>query len=177
MYDISVFESELESIQTPSIRDVVRDLLGNVPSYFWVVPASSSGKYHPAYAVGDGGLVRHTKAAVKFCNEFKVIKGFTTEENDFAIAALLLHDTWKQGDGVEGHTVFDHPVLAAEYVKNNSPAWFSEVVAPLIASHMGQWNTSKYAEGVVLPVPSSELEKFVHECDYLASRKAFDVQF
>lgn len=177
MYDISVFESELESIQTPSIRDVVRSLFGLVPSYFWVVPASSSGKYHPAYATGEGGLVRHTKAAVRFCNELRPLQNFTTVEFDFVIAALLLHDTWKQGDGAEGHTVFEHPLLAAGFVKDHTPEWFSEVVSLLIASHMGQWNTSKYAPGVRLPKPKNKLQRFVHECDYLASRKAFDVQF
>lgn len=174
MYNIDIFSEELESIQDDEIRNVTRMLLEATPSYFWVVPASSSGKYHPTYALGEGGLVRHTKAAVKFANNLKVIKGFTAKECDFAVAALLLHDTQKQGDGTEGHTVFEHPELAAAFVRKNAPAWYADVVAPLVASHMGQWNTSKYSASV-LPTPHTELEKFVHECDYLASRKDFDV--
>lgn len=177
MYDISIFETELNSIRNVSIRETVRDLLGKVPAYFWTVPASSSGKYHPAYALGDGGLVRHTKAAVKFCNNLAVIKGFTNIENDLAVAALILHDTLKQGNGEGQHTVFDHPILAANFVRQNAPKAFATLVAPLIETHMGQWTTSKYAPGIVLRKPSSELEKFVHECDYLASRKDFDVRF
>lgn len=35
-----------------------------VPMDFFTQPASSSGKYHPSYALGVGGLVRHTKAAM-----------------------------------------------------------------------------------------------------------------
>ena len=177
MYDIHIFDEELFHISSEDVRDITRSLLENAPSYFWEVAASSSGKYHPAYALGEGGLVRHTKAAVKFCTELSVIKGFTQEQVDYAIAALLLHDTQKRGNGIEGCTVFGHPLLAAEFVRNNAPAWYADVISPLVASHMGQWNTSKCAEGVVLPVPETELEKFVHECDYLASRKCFDVQF
>lgn len=169
------FGDELKEIQSDAIRAVTESLLEGVPSYFWVVPASSSGKFHPAYALGEGGLVRHTKAAVKFATELAPITDFTREELDFAIAALLLHDTQKQGDGT-GHTVFEHPLLAAEYVRQHAPAWYAEHVAPLIASHMGQWNTSKFSEEV-LPTPETKLERFVHECDYLASRKAFDVKF
>ena len=151
--------------------------LGKAPRYFWTVPASSSGKYHPQYALGDGGLVRHVKAAVKFANNLAVIYNFLPIENDLAVAALLLHDLLKQGKEGEGcHTVFDHPLLAAAFIEEQAPKAFSRLVAPLVRTHMGQWTTSKYAPGVVLPKPSTALEKFVHECDYLASRKDFEVR-
>lgn len=177
MYDISIFETELNSIGNVSIRDIVRDLLGKAPRYFWTVPASSSGKYHPQYALGDGGLVRHVKAAVKFANNLAVIYDFLPIENDLAVAALLLHDLLKQGREDEGcHTVFDHPLLAAAFIEEQAPKAFSRLVAPLVRTHMGQWTTSKYAPGIVLPKPSTALEKFVHECDYLASRKDFEVR-
>ena len=174
---LNVFEHELSLIANESIRSITEGLLRHVPAYFWHVPASSSGKYHPAYALGEGGLVRHTKAAVKFAEMLFNISDFTADERDFIVAALLLHDCQKQGDGTAEHTVFEHPLLAAGYVKDNAPSWYADKVCPLIASHMGQWNTSKYAEGVVLPVPQDSLQKFVHECDYLASRKAFEVSF
>ena len=178
MANLTIFKEEIESISSAEIQSVVCSLLGKVPAYFWEVAASSSGKYHPAYALGKGGLVRHTKAAVKFFNELKDLEfmNLTDEEKDYCIAALILHDSQKQGDGKEGYTVFDHPVLAANFVKNNAPEWFASKVAPLIASHMGQWNTSKYAEGIVLPKPEKKLEGLVHMCDYLASRKCFVVQ-
>ena len=40
-----------------------------LPEYFFEVAASSTGKYHPVYALGVGGLVRHTIAAVEIANE------------------------------------------------------------------------------------------------------------
>lgn len=46
----------------------------------------------------------------------------------------------------------------------------------MIESHMGKWNTSKYSK-VELPVPRDEYQRFVHRCDYLASRNYLDVKF
>ena len=46
----------------------------------------------------------------------------------------------------------------------------------MIESHMGRWNTDKYSK-VVLPVPSDKLGRFVHMCDYLASRNYLNVKF
>ena len=45
------------------------------------------------------------------------------------------------------------------------------LIAELVESHMGEWNYS------VLPKPKTDLQKFVHECDYLASRKFLEVNF
>ena len=45
-----------------------------------------------------------------------------------------------------------------------------------IESHMGPWNTNNYSN-VVLPKPESRYQRFVHMCDYLASRKFLDVKF
>ena len=174
---ISELFEELASIKNDEVRATTTRLLEGAPAYFWHVAASSSGKYHPAYALGEGGLVRHVKAAVKFANHLFVISNFTEAERDYAIAALLLHDVLKHGnDGDEGHTVFEHPTLAAEYIRTNASGEYAEVVASLVSTHMGQWTTSKYSTAT-LPAPETALQKFVHECDYLASRKDIEVLF
>lgn len=41
---------------------------------------------------------------------------------------------------------------------------------------VGQWNTVRYSK-VVLPTPKTKYQKFVHLCDYLASRKFLEVNF
>ena len=41
---------------------------------------------------------------------------------------------------------------------------------------MGEWNESKRSS-VVLPKPETDIQKFVHMCDYLASRKDIEVLF
>lgn len=42
---------------------------------------------------------------------------------------------------------------------------------------MGQWNVNLYSK-TILPKPKTATQKFVHLCDYLASRKGdVDVQY
>ena len=42
---------------------------------------------------------------------------------------------------------------------------------------MGQWNYDSYKQKEVLPKPKTAEQRFVHMCDYLASRKFIDVKF
>ena len=49
-------------------------------------------------------------------------------------------------------------------------------ISKLIASHMGKWNVSNFSD-VVLPIPSTSTEKFVHLVDFLGSRKCLEVDF
>ena len=46
----------------------------------------------------------------------------------------------------------------------------------LIESHMGKWNINKYSK-VELPVPTSEIQRYVHRCNYLASRNYLNIKF
>ena len=45
-----------------------------------------------------------------------------------------------------------------------------------LASHMGQWNADRRS-GVTLPKPETAFQKFVHQCDYLASRRYLEIDF
>ena len=155
---------------------VARYLDSCVPAYFFTVPASSSGKYHPQYALGEGGLVRHTKAAVQIAEELLQLEQYSDLPHDEIISALIIHDTFKQGYK-QGHTVFDHPNIAADMFMDFmtvSKADISVVQVTLISSlvrtHMGQWTTCNYSD-VVLEKPITKEQQFVHMCDYLASRK------
>lgn len=170
------FLSELDLISNKEIRSITERLLDGLPEYVVHVPASSSGKYHPAYALGEGGLARHIKSAVRFANHLFVIHEFSSEERDYIIAALLLHDGLKHGASADaGHTVFEHPVLAAKYIRANSGSEYADHVAPLVETHMGQWTKSTYSD-MVLRAPNTDAEKFVHMCDYLASRRDITVE-
>ena len=102
------FQTELSLISSDEIRDVTSALLEQVPDYFWTVPASSSGKYHPEFAQGEGGLYRHTQAAVKFATDLFALTDYPQDKMDYIISALLLHDSQKYGPVNEGHTKFVH---------------------------------------------------------------------
>lgn len=96
---VAVFKRELSYIKDLEIRTLTEDLIGTIPNYFFEIPASSTGKYHPDYALGKGGLVRHTKAACLFANILRIPNPLQLSERmlDCAIAALIMHDTRKSG--------------------------------------------------------------------------------
>lgn len=181
-----LFSRELDTISDRSIRTFAQTALDLLPDYFYTVPASSTGKYHPAYALGDGGLVRHTKAAARFAAHLLTLEQnrqqFTPTERDCIITAILLHDGWKHGKSGGGYTIHEHPSICALWVKNEAklsgiiPQETRDLIASGIASHMGEWNYSNRSD-VVLEKPVTELQKFVHMCDYLASRKDIEVAF
>lgn len=60
----NAFEKELLLIEDLTIRKLAREALSNADDWFFIEPASSSGKYHPDFARGASGLVLHTKAVV-----------------------------------------------------------------------------------------------------------------
>ena len=183
---IKTFNNELLYIVDDDLRDDAKYLVGHLPDYFFEVDASSTGKYHPKYAAGIGGLSRHVKSACKFAYELLanpiIGKPYSTRDKDLIIIALLLHDGLKYGKKkTDSYTKFDHPILASDYVKENKDKLKMtdediEKVSNAIASHMGPWNTSSYSE-VVLPIPKMPMEKFVHMCDYLASRRFINLDF
>ena len=41
---------------------------------------------------------------------------------------------------------------------------------------MGKFNTNNYSD-IVLPIPNTVTEKFVHMCDFLSSKKFLNVNF
>ena len=176
-----VFENEIVLIKDEDIRESLRTLIDKIPDYFFTIPASSTGKYHPLYATGDGGLVRHTKAAVRMANELFGIYKFPDRTKDLIILSLILHDSVKKGEEESKYTLFDHPLVAGEFIKKYKDELKLtkedlEFVCSAIASHMGRFNTSEYSD-VILPLPKTPEEKFVHMCDYLASRKVININF
>lgn len=184
---IKVFEKEYLYIKNDDLVSDAKYLVGHLPDYFFKVDASSTGKYHPKYAAGDGGLTRHVKSACKFAYELLsnpiIGKPYTDRDKDLIIIALLIHDGVKYGDTYKkgDYTKFEHPILASEYAKSNKDKLsMSEEelnkMSAAVASHMGPWNTNQYSE-VTLPVPKAPIEKFVHMCDYLASRRFINLEF
>jgi 23S rRNA maturation-related 3'-5' exoribonuclease YhaM len=181
---LKVFEPELNQIHNEKIKEFTIRALEKLPEYFWKIPASSTGKYHPSYSLGDGGLARHTKAAVRIAIELFNLDMWKFDEvqKDIILSALFLHDGNKSGKEYSKYTVHDHPLLVAEFIKTDEELNqilqrdIIERIANGIESHMGQWNTTKYSE-VVLPKPENGIQKFIHMCDYLASRKCIEINF
>ena len=95
------FEREISLIKDEDYRKFIEHYLETyVPNYFWEIGASSSGKYHPQFSQGEGGLVRHTKAVVMFAEELLRMSSYmymSEEHKDYVIMACIVHDTCKYG--------------------------------------------------------------------------------
>lgn len=174
---IKCFEDELEQFENPYIRTFTRTCISELPDYFFLKPSTSSGKYHSPDERGNYGLILHTKRV------FSVLRAlFRMEEypqipevrKEYLMSAALLHDGLKYGsaENQSEHTMFEHPIFAAHFVKaigqreGYGPG--AEIIASYIALHMGQWNQSKYSQAT-LPKPTSIEQKVLHLADYMAS--------
>jgi hypothetical protein len=184
---VKSFQNEIDCIKDGRVRNALVNMIGElIPDYFWEVAAASTGKYHPSYAQGEGGLYRHTLAAVRIAIGMFPLTNYSDAEKDDIIVALIMHDSFKHGVNHSKYTCADHPVIAANQFKAYCALWlddqnwaeeFSKSVSSLILTHMAQWNTDWKNKKEIMPKPSKSMQKFVHMCDYLASRKYLEFNF
>lgn len=178
------------SVQDENVKKFMEQCIETIPEYWFTVPASSTGKYHPNYALGNGGLMRHTIALLRFFDRLvhNSMYGspFTNREMDLMRVACLMHDSRKSGSdedyAVNKYTRFEHPILAANVVRAIETEFITdeekEIIANAIESHMGQWNVDTYGKSKVeLPLPTNKYQKLVHLVDYLAAQKGVEVLF
>ena len=171
------FEREIALIKNEDYQDFIKQYLDNyVPVYFWEIGASSSGKYHPQFSQGEGGLVRHTKAVVMFAEELLRMSSYmymSDEHKDYVIMACIVHDTCKYGQCEFDKDLYkDHAVYASALVNE---AWYdyfgvnaSEFFLSAIKCHMGQWSERENR-------PFTNIDRCVHMADYMASRNFIDI--
>lgn len=180
-----VFNKELTYIKNERYRENAMKFIELLPDYFFEIPASSTGKYHPSFSLGDGGLVRHTKAAVRIAYDLlyndSVGHAFKSEEKDLMLFGLMIHDGLKSGIEKQRYTQVDHPILICNYLKEKATdLTFKEkeinFICHAIESHMGQWNTD-FNGNEVLSKPTDKYQRFVHMCDFLSSKKYLDIKF
>ncbi len=180
-----LFLEELDYIKDTSLQESLLKIIELLPDYWLTEAASSTGKYHPGYALGKGGLLRHSKAAMRIgyelLNDPSIGDKYTSREKDLMLMSLLVHDGLKLGLPQEKYTRFDHPILMANYIveKKKEIGLSKEdatFMADVIKTHMGPWTTD-YDGNEVLEKPKTKYQNFVHMCDYLASRKCLLVPF
>ncbi len=179
-----VFNVELDRIKNENVRTSTENILDMLPDYFYEIPASSSGKYHPSFSLGEGGLVRHVKVAMRILEEMFRDEVFGTYDDytkDLIRMALILHDGFKSGITYCGHTCSEHPVIMSKFILDNKDKLLisdedTKFVSGLIITHMGPWNKDKTGN-IIMPVPKTREELLVHLCDYIASRNFLNVSF
>lgn len=187
MYTHEDFKQELALIKCPDIKKFTEAMLKKALPYFYSYASSSSGKYHPAQSNGEGGLVRHTKAAVYFANAF--CRSFELEgrEADLTISATILHDLCKYGIPGGKHTTPMHDKESADYVLALGKAYLGSgeagtftaddlvVVCQGIAHHMGPW--TKHNKKKVFPDEYTKSEMVVHIADMASTQKEVGISY
>ncbi len=180
-----LFLDELELISDDKLSECLLNIINMLPDYWLTEAASSTGKYHPEYALGDGGLLRHSKAAMRIGYELLsnpcIGDKYTKREKDLMLMSLLVHDGLKLGIPQERYTRFDHPILMGQFIIDNRKeiglsSDDAKFMNEVIKTHMGPWTTD-YNGNEVLEKPKTKYQNFVHMCDYLASRKCLLVPF
>ena len=178
----------LDTFENEDIKEFAIVLLDDMPDYIWHVGASSTGKYHPAYSLGEAGLMRHQIAVVRFLNFFLELEQYgsklTSRERDLIRLSGFIHDGRKSGSQEDyeksKYTKFNHPILMADVVRSFDGRYLThdeiELIADTISKHMGQWNTDKKTD-IELPKPNNKFARMVHVADYLASRKCLTMDF
>lgn len=165
-------DEELAGIEDPSIRLFTTKALELVPDYFWHVPASASGRFHPLDTLGEGGLVLHTKRVVYLSCQIANVFKIESVNLDVLRSAAILHDSFKNGVKDEDHTEEDHPLIVRHQLKDlaTETPYFDEILAA-IECHQGLWGPQP------LRMPKKPLDWALHLADFIASRTAVYLYF
>lgn len=179
MNKVKYFAKEISYVKNDSKRRDLEYLINLLPDYFFLVPVSIGDECHPRYANTKSGLVKHTKVAVRLAYDmFETVNNFSDNDKDLIIMALILHDGLKKGMVEEKYTRCDHPLLVSKLIMENVSNLEMDIddvrkMCMLIESHMG---TCKYND-VELPVPNTEMQRYVHRCNFLANKIYLNVSF
>ena len=159
---------EIDQMENGFYRSFTIDAFKNgCPEYFWNLPTSSTGKYHPHDESGKHGNWIHTKRVFSTYQDSadSLINAGIIDSNDkqAGMAAALIHDMFKYGfPEAEGkHTIKYHDVLGAAYIRQYTD--LPDKVARLVNIHNGPWHVG--------PTPETQHEWLFHQCDMIASRR------
>lgn len=168
-----VFLPELNVISDKGIRELVTDVLQKLEVanvYFYKAPASRSKVHHPPCCNVQSGLVRHVKRAVHIGRHLCRAYGVSPREEDIIIAALLLHDIWKNDfkkhASRAGQYILD--IIAQNHEKYGPIG--TEALAQIIKAiryHMGLWTEPDIKKPIA---EYTLIELIVYTADYISSR-------
>jgi len=179
---IDLFKAELNLIVKKDVRDFTKAVLEAAPDYiFEDCPSSSSGRYHPIDELGSDGNNIHVRKV--FAVAYELSRGLDCEHNrDEICAAALLHDIMKQGVERSGHTVRNHPQLAADLIAKVYKEKFKDkinrdsviIIYNAIRYHYGPW-TEKNVRKSLKEYSLEELCLYIS--DYVASKRFIKVDY
>ena len=176
MDKVAILRNEIDFIEDTLLKEFVRYCVEEAP----------------AYTLGEDGLIKHTKAAVKIAKDLLSLEQNSHLPKDEIIAALILHELILH-DG-SNYMVAEHPLYAVDFIEQKFEDFEFEVdcgdldelreqvtnIQRLNCSLiLNEWSNSEASKMMRVNImtlirshkPQEEDEKFVRICDYLASRK------
>ena len=182
---IAVFQPYLDKFETDKMRMYCTDMIAQIPDYIFMMPSSTSGKYHNATQCQPHGQIYHIIMFAEIMNYRLALKGNQEKfkspaQRDAMRCVPFFHDALKCGTDGGQWTVHEHPMLAGTWVRETNVEHdiednIKDAIARMCERHSGEWTSSKKSK-VVLPEPENAMELFCHECDILSSRNNIDMQ-
>jgi len=188
---IQAFEVELNKIKSDDLRQLTKEILLKCCDYICDMPASASGKYHPTWGLGVGGLIRHTKAVCRNTETImKMMPKYDNEDFDIPYIASILHDCMKYTEYNQINTSEDHPNRIADLIRQHkvtkpTKKYKTDVailnenlerIAQNAETHMSRWNTGKYSNAV-MPLPQTMEHMITAIADMIAAQKYTECKF
>ena len=138
-YKQLVFKPLLKDFETEIFKNYFNDMVAEIPDYIFTMPSSTSGKYHNATQCEKFGQIYHEYMVASILNHRLKLKGnrekySTPEIRDCMRCVPVFHDAIKCGWDGSIYTVHNHPMLAAEWVRNTKvehdiPNEYKEILA------------------------------------------------
>lgn len=179
-----IFSIIEDNFETEEIKMYFLDMCKEIPDYIFTIPASTSLKYHNATQCQKFGQLYHEFMFSSVLEHRLRLKGNREKFNTPGIRDCMrcvpfFHDAIKCGWNGSQYTVQNHPILAAEWVRNTKtehdiPIEQKEMIACMCEAHSGEWNKSRSGKEI-MPEPRNDMEFFIHECDILSSRSDLDM--
>lgn len=175
-----VFSQELERIYDKKVREFTRICITQSPDYIFIdCPSSSSGKYHPIDELAADGTIVHTKKV--FTMGYEMVKGLDCEHSrDLVLSACIIHDLRKRGVVDAGHTVHNHPDLAALLVDEVQESTLlldsnqHNIIRNCVGYHYGPWSESPWKKDVS---SYTKEELSVYLSDYVVSKRFIQTDY
>jgi len=176
-------KTEIDKIKENDTREIIKKILLECSDYNCDGGASSSGKYHPEFSLGQGGLIRHTKAVCAAVETLvKMNPMYDNPRNwDVLYCAAILHDMKKYTEIDQGYSHNNHPILMANLIREYNKFFqceYLERIAQCVETHMSRWHTNPKNENEKWGVPPSNMEHMiVAMADMLVAQKFIRIDF
>ena len=128
----NIFEPMSKTFETDIIRNYFLDMVQEIPDYIFIMPSSTSGKYHNKTQCETYGQIYHVYMFSEILNYRLNLKGNKEKYNNPILRDCMrcipaFHDAIKCGLKGSQYTVHEHPILAQDAPEECTFEHYSDV--------------------------------------------------